>query len=50
MLIAAAQPLRARELSAAQAQLYTSVSIYPPSASAMTVCYGFVCQIGRAHV
>jgi hypothetical protein len=31
-------------LSAAQSQLYTSVSIYPPSASAMTVCYGFVCR------
>ncbi len=25
-------------------QLYTSVSIYPPSASEMTVCYGFVCR------
>jgi hypothetical protein len=44
VLIAAAAPLRAGELSAAQAQLYTSVSIYPPSASAMTVCYGFVCR------
>jgi len=44
LLIAAAPPLRARELSAAQAQLYSSVSIYPPSASAMTVCYGFVCR------
>jgi hypothetical protein len=44
MLIAAAAPLRAGELSAAQSQLYTSVSIYPPSASAMTVCYGFVCR------
>ena len=28
--------------------LYTSVSIYPPSASAMTVCYGFVCR--RRHI
>ena len=44
MPVAAAAPLRAGELSAAQAQLYTSVSIYPPSASAMTVCYGFVCR------
>ena len=44
MPVAAVAPLRARELSAAQAQLYTSVSIYPPSASAMTVCYGFVCR------
>jgi hypothetical protein len=24
--------------------LYSSVSIYPPSASSMTVCYGFVCR------
>jgi hypothetical protein len=44
MLIAAVPPLCARELSAAQAQLYSSVSIYPPTASAMTVCYGFVCR------
>ena len=44
LLIAAVSPLRAGELSPAQAQLYTSVSIYPPSASAMTVCYGFVCR------
>ncbi|OYU90229.1 MAG: hypothetical protein CFE29_11490 [Bradyrhizobiaceae bacterium PARB1] len=28
--------------------LYTSVSIYPPSASSMTVCYGFVCR--RRHI
>ena len=26
------------------AALYTTVSIYPPSASSMTVCYGFVCR------
>jgi hypothetical protein len=44
MLVAAVPPLRAGELSSAQAQLYSSVSIYPPSASAMTVCYGFVCR------
>jgi hypothetical protein len=35
---------RASELSAPQAALYSSVSIYPPSASSMTVCYGFVCR------
>lgn len=29
-------------------QLYTSVSIYPPSATSMTVCYGFVCR--RRHI
>jgi hypothetical protein len=28
--------------------LYTSVSIYPPTASSMTVCYGFVCR--RRHI
>src|ERR1700761_6677904 len=43
-MLVMASPLRAGELSAAQMQLYTSVSIYPPSASAMTVCYGFVCR------
>jgi hypothetical protein len=32
------------ELSPGIAQLYTSVSIYPPSAKSMTVCYGFVCR------
>jgi len=36
--------VRADELSSAQAALYSSVSIYPPSAKAMTVCYGFVCR------
>lgn len=36
------------ELSRAVAELYTSVSIYPPSATQMTVCYGFVCR--RRHV
>jgi hypothetical protein len=43
-MLAAALPARAGELSAAQAALYSSVSTYPPSASAMTVCYGFVCR------
>jgi hypothetical protein len=32
------------ELSSAVAALYSSVSIYPPSATSMTVCYGFVCR------
>jgi hypothetical protein len=32
------------EMSSGIAQLYTSVSIYPPSATSMTVCYGFVCR------
>jgi hypothetical protein len=35
---------RAAELSAPIMQLYKSVSIFPPSANAMTVCYGFVCR------
>jgi hypothetical protein len=34
----------AAEMSSAVAALYTSVSIYPPSAKSMTVCYGFVCR------
>jgi hypothetical protein len=37
-------PAPAAEISSAVAQLYTSVSIYPPSARSMTVCYGFVCR------
>jgi hypothetical protein len=40
----AAAPAKAIEMSDAVAQLYTSVSIYPPSANSMTVCYGFVCR------
>src|SRR2546421_11952215 len=35
---------QAAEMSSAVAALYSSVSIYPPSASSMTVCYGFVCR------
>ena len=35
---------RAVEMSAEVANLYSSVSIYPPSATSMTVCYGFVCR------
>ena len=37
-------PSEAAEMSSAVAALYTSVSIYPPSAKSMTVCYGFVCR------
>jgi hypothetical protein len=37
-------PAGATELSPGIAQLYTSVSIYPPTAKSMTVCYGFVCR------
>jgi hypothetical protein len=44
MLFATPLPAGASELSAPQAALYSSVSIYPPSARSMTVCYGFVCR------
>src|ERR1700732_4745545 len=44
MLIAAPLPAFALELSAPQEALYTTVSIFPPSAKSMTVCYGFVCR------
>jgi hypothetical protein len=43
-LLAGATSASAVELSPPQAALYTTVSIYPPSASSMTVCYGFVCR------
>jgi hypothetical protein len=34
----------ALELTPPQADLYSSVSINPPSATQMTICYGFVCR------
>jgi hypothetical protein len=37
-------PVEAAELSSGISQLYTSVSINPPTAESMTVCYGFVCR------
>src|SRR5437764_7795210 len=37
-------PVQAAEMSSAVAALYSTVSIYPPSATSMTVCYGFVCR------
>jgi hypothetical protein len=43
-MLFATLPADAGELSAPQAALYSSVSIYPPSAKSMTVCYGFVCR------
>jgi hypothetical protein len=42
--MAAPMPSRAVELSAPVAALYATVSIFPPSAKSMTVCYGFVCR------
>ena len=44
MLIAAPAAALSVELSEPQAALYTTVSISPPSAQSMTVCYGFVCR------
>jgi hypothetical protein len=44
LLIAASSPAYSLELSAPQAALYSTVSIFPPSAQRMTVCYGFVCR------
>lgn len=44
MLAGSVVPAHAAQLSAPISQLYTSVSIFPPTASAMTVCYGFVCR------
>lgn len=43
-VVCAAQPASAMQLTPQQNELYTSVSINPPSASEMTVCYGFVCR------
>jgi hypothetical protein len=42
--IAAPLPALAVELGAPVADLYSSVSIFPPTAKSMTVCYGFVCR------
>jgi hypothetical protein len=42
--IAAPAPAFAVQLSAPQEALYSTVSIFPPSAQRMTVCYGFVCR------
>ena len=44
LLMGGAPSALAVELSPPQAALYSSVSIYPPSASSMMVCYGFVCR------
>src|SRR5260370_10517305 len=44
MALAGIQTAKALEMTPAIAALYTTVSIYPPSASSMTVCYGFVCR------
>src|SRR5438105_14920973 len=43
-LVAPAAPASALDLTEPQAALYTTVSIFPPDATKMTVCYGFVCR------
>jgi hypothetical protein len=40
----ACSPAYSLELSAPQEALYSTVSIFPPTAQRMTVCYGFVCR------
>jgi hypothetical protein len=44
VLLAAISPVEAEQLTAPQAALYTTVSIFPPSAARMTVCYSFGCR------
>lgn len=43
-MVSGTAPARAMQLSPQQADLYTSVSIGPPTADSMTICYGFVCR------
>lgn len=42
--VLAGPPARAIEMTPQVSDLYNSVSIYPPSAGSMTICYGFVCR------
>src|SRR3569623_3312346 len=44
MVVMSLMPTLAMELTPQQADLYSSVSINPPSKSEMTVCYGCVCR------
>jgi hypothetical protein len=43
-LVLSGGPAPAMQLSPEQADLYSSVSINPPSPNGITVCYGFVCR------
>jgi hypothetical protein len=43
-LLPGVRPAVAVELSQPMSYLYSSVSINPPSATSMTICYGFVCR------
>jgi len=44
LLTAGSAPAHALELSLRQAAIYSAISIYPPSAQRMTVCYSFGCR------
>jgi hypothetical protein len=44
VLLAMTSPAEAAQLTEQQAALYTTVSIFPPSAVSMTVCYSFGCR------
>lgn len=45
LLVAASSAnAQALKMTPAQSALYESVSIYPPTANDVTVCYGFVCR------
>jgi hypothetical protein len=44
LLTAGSAPAHSVELSTQQAAIYNAVSIYPPTAQRMTVCYSFVCR------
>jgi hypothetical protein len=48
-LAMAAGRAEAIEMSPAIAQIYSSVEVPPPTASRITVCYGFVCRL-RTHL
>jgi hypothetical protein len=45
----AATRAAALDMSPAIAQMYSAVSVPPPTATRMTVCYGFVCRL-RVHL
>lgn len=44
LVVVSSKPVAALQLTSEQANLFTSVSINPPSKEGMTVCYGFVCR------
>jgi len=48
-LMGGAVPAHAVEMSYAIGQMYASVEVPPPTASRITICYGFVCRL-RTHL